>query len=296
MSILGKSDGRDVKLNDRKRTRGLYCIGTNGTGKTTFLVNLALQDIRNGNGLCYLDPHGDAIRDILKRLPEERVADVIYLNLLDSSHPFGLNLFDCPDPNNDEAVALTASFVTHVFEKVWGAGVDTPLLSQFLRNIAVTMISNPGMTFAEVPMLLLDESVRNKLVSPVTNTQVRTFWRMFNALREQERLERMASTYNKVDAFLTQPIIANIIGQSKTTINFREVMDERKILLVQLSPRLEDITSLIGAMIIGQVLDAAYQRADTQDRNYFALYADEFQRYATSDFETILTEARKLRV
>jgi len=255
-----------------------------------------VQDIQNGHGICYLDPHGDAIRDIFKRIPDTRVSDVIYLNLEDDAFPFGLNLFDCPDPKNDKQVALTASFVFHVFEKVWGMGSQTPRLSQFMRNTSVTMISNPGMTFAEVPLLLTDQKVRNMLLANVTNEQVKLFWSQFDNAKPHEQGEKIESTYDRVDAFLTQPIIRNIIGQSKTTINLRKIMDERKILLVQLSPRFEDITSLVGAMLIGKLLDAAYSRADSSDRNYFGLYADEFQRFATSDFATILTEARKFGI
>src|SRR6266567_7360114 len=171
-------------------------------------------------------------------------------------------------------------------------------MSQLLRNVTYTLISNPGMTFAEIPHLLVDETAREKLVGNVKNNQVRLFWQTYNRLRSTDQLERASGTLNKADAFLTQPIIANIVGQSKATVNFRTMMDTGKILLVQLTPRLEDISNLIGAVIIGQLLNAALSRKDIPEekRRQFNLYADEFQRFATEDFATLLSEARKFGV
>lgn len=296
--------GNDIETNQQvgislaSRRQGLYCIGVNGTGKSTLISNLCEQDMQAGLGLCLLDPHGDLTRDVLSRVPDHRVQDVILLDLMDSSYPFGLNLFECPDSNDLQAVAETGGFVMHVFEKVWGVGTETPLLSQVLRNITFTLIQNPGTTFAEISLLLQDATAREKLVEPVKNSQVKLFWQGYNKLKEREQMERTNSTLNKVDAFLTQPIIANIVGQSKTTINFREIMDTGKILLVQLNPRLEDISNLVGSVIIGQLLNAALSRKDLpeQARRQFHLYADEYQRYATSDFATLLSEARKFSI
>ncbi len=256
-----------------------------------------MQDIAAGYGVGLLDPHGDLTRDVLARMPEKRLREVILLDLLDSDYPFGLNLFSCPDRKNSEQVALTAASVMHVFEKVWDVGPSTPQLAQFLRNICLTLIANRGTTLAEIPLLLQDETARGKLLSNVTNHQVRLFWQTYNKLRPGEQLERASSTLNKVDAFLTQPLIANIVGQS-TTLDFRQIIDQGKILLVQLTPRLEDISSLLGAVIIGQLLNAALSRKDLPERHrrQFNLYADEYQRFATEDFATLLAEARKFGI
>lgn len=256
------------------------------------------QDMEQGLGLCLLDPHGDLTKSVISRVPDNRLGDVILLNLLDSAYPFGLNLFQCRDGSDVNEVATTAGMVMHVFEKVWGVGTETPLLAQVLRNITFTLIQNPGMTFNEIPLLLQDETARGKLTRNLTNNQVRLFWQTFNRLRPADQLERTSSTLNKVDAFLTQPIIANIVGQPRTTIDFRKIMDEGKILLVQLATELEDISSLIGCVIVGQILSAALSRKDIPEekRRQFNLYADEYQRFATSDFATLLSEARKFGI
>jgi hypothetical protein len=290
--------GQEVSISQAARLQGLYIIGVNGTGKSTFISNLIIRDIEQGLGVCLLDPHGDLTKDVLSRVPASRLADVILLDLMDSAYPFGLNVFECPDPANIELVALTASFVMHIFEKVWDIGPHTPQLAQVLRNVTFTLIQNPGTTLAELPLLLQDQDVRSKLTTNVTNSQVKLFWKTYDKLSTRDQLERTNSTLNKADAFLTQPIIANIVGQAHTTIDFRKIMDEGKILLVQLSPQLEDLSRLVGAVMIGQLLEAAMSRRDlpAEQRKQFNLYADEYQRFATPDFATLLSEARKFGV
>jgi len=298
-SNLGKDPrtGDDVFLSIKERLKGLYCLGTTGTGKTTFLVNLALQDIRTGRGLCCIDPHGDAIKDILSRLPPDREKDVILLNPQITATPFGLNLFSCPDSSSDEQVALTVDRVMHVFDRVWNVGTETPRLAYFLRNITITLIEN-NLTMAEIPLLLQDSNLRAGIVRNVKNSKVRLFWQTYNNLKTFEQEVRNESTLNKVDAFLTQALIENILGQSKDTIDWRFVMDEGKIVLVELSPRIEGVATLLGSVIVGKILDAAYSRTDipSHERKLFALYVDEFQRYATDDMATLLAEARKFGI
>jgi Type IV secretion-system coupling protein DNA-binding domain len=298
--ILGRDEKTSslVTLSQATRRQGMHIIGSNGTGKSTLIANLIAQDMEQGFGVGLLDPHGDLTRDVLSRVPDNRIEDVILLDLMDSSYPFGLNLFQCPDITNTEKVAVTVGFVMHVFEKVWDVGTQTPQLAQVLRNVTVTLIENQGMTFTEIPLLLQDETVRAKLIKNVKNNQVRLFWTIYNNMRASEQLDRVSSILNKVDALLIQPIIANIVGQSQTTIDFRKIMDEGKILLVQLSPQLEDISSLVGAVIMGQLLNAALSRKDIpeEQRRQFNLYADEYQRFATEDFATLLSEARKFGI
>jgi|GEM_PF-1964072 len=300
--ILGKhaKTGAFIYLSQEDRRRGLYVIGKNGTGKTTFLVNLMLQDIQAGMGLCFLDPHGDAIQDILRRLPAEREKDVILLDVLDTKYPFGLNLYECADPTDLELAARSCEQVMHVFEKVWGADSKTPswapAMEDLLRNTALTFIQKQDLTLAEMPIVLTDETAREKITSNLKSTQLRLFWQQFG--KRKDKNEYMASTLNKVRAFLSNPIVEHIVGQSHTTIDFRKIMDEGKILLVTLPGRYEDITSLLGAVIIGQLLNAALSRVNIPEekRRQFNLYADEYQRFATPDFATLLSEARKFRL
>lgn len=294
--VLGtdRESGRKIVLSQYARRQGLYIIGVNGTGKSTLIANLIAQDMEQGLGLCLLDPQGDLTIDVLAHVPEQRVQDVIWLDLKDSEYPFGLNMFSCPAPDDVEQVALTASFVMDVFEKVWHVGTQTPLLSQVLRNVTFTLIQNPGTTFNEIPLLLQDQPRREKLVGNVTNSQVRQFWQSYNELKAHDQMGHISSMLKKVDAFLTQSSIANIVGQSTTTLDFRTILDERKILLVQLDPRSEDISSLVGAMILGQLLHAAISRKDLSEfqRKQFNVYADEYERFATEHFAPLLSEAR----
>ena len=298
--IIGKDvvTGATVSIAQHERRRGLYHIGKTGTGKTTLLINLILQDIAAGLGVCFLDPHGDAISDILMRLPENREIDVIFIDLLDASYPVGLNPYECSNPQDIELVAQTTAFVMQIFEKLWDVSRSTPRIAQYLRNCTLTLIENPGMTMAEIPLLLTDEAYRQRLLRNVTNLQVQQFWRQYAAFRPQEQLDRAESTLNKVDEFLSQTILRNVFGQARSTLDFRQVMDEGKILLVKLPGRYEDITSLIGSILIGQLLNAALSRADMpeQKRRQFNLYVDEFQRFSTPDMATLLVEARKYAI
>ncbi len=286
--------GEAVGIPQDDRTQGLYVFGVNGTGKTTLLVNLIIQDIKAGCGLSFFDSHGDAIKDILTRIPPDREKDIILLNPLHTAMPFGLNPFSCDDRSSDEKVALTSGLVMHVFEKIFGVGPETPRLADVLRNVTITLIEN-NLTMAEIPMLLLDTSFRSRVVRNVSNENVKLWWQVYNNLRPTEQIEWVSSTLNKVNAFITNPLIARIISQTKSTIDMTRVMDENKILLVELDPRLEDISTLIGTTIIAKILEAAYSRRDTpsQDRELFALYLDEAHRYETEDLTTLLAEARK---
>jgi len=286
--------GNVVSLGPEERLMGIYVPGSTGTGKSTFLVNLALQDIMVGQGLGFFSPVSDAINDILTRIPPEREKDVLHINPLFTAMVPGLNLFSCPDPTSDEQVALTSGLIMHVFSKVFGVGPDTPRLADVLRTVTITLVES-GLTMAEIPLLLLDSSFRSRVVKNVKNETVKLWWQVYGNLRPTEQIELVSSTLNKVNAFLTNPLIARIISQPKSTIDFRSVMDENKILLVELDPRLEDIAELLGTTIIAKILEAAFSRTDTpsQDRGLFALYLDEAQRYATEDLATLTAEARK---
>ncbi len=298
-NALTSTLGSNVQLSGLERLRGLYIIGIPGTGKSTLLESLILQDIEQGLGVCLVEPHGDLTQSVLSRIPKRREEDVIYLDLMELDLPFGLNLFDCNDPTNIAEIEFTKSFVMHVFQKLLGAGEQTPQLNRLLRNITYTLLSNPGTTFLEIPSLLLDKTVRENLVVNVRNRHVRQFWEDFyEKIPERNRHEFTNSILNRVDVFAASPLLQTIVGQGRTTMDFRRIMDEGKILLVQLPPRVEDVANLIGSVIVGKFLDAAYSRKDLleNERRQFHLYADEFQRFAVQDFATFFIEARKFGV
>jgi hypothetical protein len=281
LTVLGTDvkSGREVTIALKERLLEFYVIGANGTGKTTLDLNLILSDISHGFGICLIEPHGDLTRNVIAAMPEDRLKDVIYLDITDSATSFGLNFFESPVGADLTEVAKIASFVMHVFEKVWAVGPETPRLAQVLRNTTRLLIENPGMTFSEIPLLLWEDLVREKLVRCVSNTQTKLFWTQYNRKTPRDRDELIASTMNKVDAYLNEPLIARIVSQSASTIAFRQLMDEGKILLVNLSPQLEEASRLIGAVLIGRLLMAAFSRADTPYdlRRPFLLYCDEFQ-------------------
>jgi len=298
-SIVGSDlqKDTDVAISQKARLQGLYIIGANGTGKSTLLANLILTDIQQGLGVCLIEPHGDLTKTIIAGLPENRVKDVILLNVEDVDYPFGINLYECPLLTIRD-MAQTASFVSHVFEKIWYAGTETPRLMQNLRALTRTLIENPGATFAEIPLLYSNDTVRTNFVANLSNPSIISYWQDYERKNQRDRAIYLESTLNKVNAFLDEPMIRNIFAQSKTSIDFRALMDSGKILLVKLSPQFEEASRLIGAVIIGKLLMAAFSRTEQEEQNrrQFHLYCDEFQRFATSDFATLISEARKFKI
>jgi Type IV secretion-system coupling protein DNA-binding domain len=292
----------EVCVSQTERQAGLYVIGKPGMGKTTFLVNLALQDIHQGNGVCIIDPHGDAIKEIVARLPEERVDEVILLDPLDTAYPFALNLLTCPDPNDGKAAAETETQVVHIFKKLYGPTSETPSwgprLESLLRYSVLTLIENPGHTILEIPLLLTNEGYRDHLLKKVRNPAVHDFWySRFAKWKSNEQAAHIESTLNKIDPFQNNEMTRNIIGQPRS-LEFRSLMEAGKIVLVELPARLGDISKLLGAALISQLLHAAHTRTDIEpsQRREFYLFADEYQRFATEDFATLLDEARKFAV
>src|SRR5260370_12339617 len=305
-SVLGKDihTGEPVTIDQEQRLRGLYVIGKTGSGKTTLLINLILQDIEQGMGVCFFDTHGDAITHILKRLPTDREQDVVLLDLLDDDYAFGLNLFQCNNPNDKKEVSRVSSYVLQVFAKLFTESgdllKDAPYMAETLQNVIPVLLppTHPRITLAELPLLLMDETARAKLLAPVNNLYIRTFWNSYNRWRADRQEELTSSTRNRVGNFLRESFVLEIIGQGETMLNFRQIMDEHKILLVRLSREHELITSLIGSIIVGQLANAAFSRADTPEENrvQFNLYADEYQRFSTPVFAELLAEVRKFRV
>ena len=299
-SIIGTDlkTGKNITISQKERLQGLWIIGSNGTGKTSLIYTLIMSDIEAGLGVCLVEPHGDLTQAVLEAIPAHRLNDVILLDLSDCvDHPVGINPFECPRLTIRD-MAKTASFVSHVFEKIWGAGTDTPRLLQNLRAVTRTLIENPGTTFAEIPLLYSNATVRAKMLSNLSNPSIISYWEEYERKPQRERGIYLESFLNKVGAFTDEPMIRNIFGQSKTTLDFRHIMDTGKILLVKLSPEYDEASKLVGATIIGKILLAAFSRADTPEhaRRHFSLYCDEFQRYASSDMATLIAEARKMRI
>ena len=288
--------GQEVSISDEARSQMMTVIGGTGSGKTTLMLNGILSDARAGKGFAVFDPHGPLTRAVIAGLPENRLEDVSILDVTDSEHLVGVNPFACPEPRTVLTMSATSSFLSHIFNKIWGAGYDTPRLMQVLRAVTRVLIDNPGTTFAEIPLLFSNnDSVRASLVANVMNPSIVSFWEGYNRRSQREKDELIASTLNKVMNFLDNDLIRAIVAQSNTTLDVRKIMAEGKILLVRLSPQFSEASGLIGATLIAQLLMASYSRAGTleHERTGFALWCDEYQRYATSDFATLCTEARK---
>ena len=289
-STLGTdtTTNQPVYLYKASRTQGLYIVGLQGMGKSGLLENLIIDDIKQGLGVCVLDPHGELIDHVIARLPG-REKDVILLDIAEEEYFFGLNLLECADPTNTRKVSFTRSQVLHVFEKAFGVSMSaTPRIYDYLFNCAYTLIANPGHTLLEIP-LLFNDTCRQKLLSNVYSAEVHKFWDDHKHLPQQEKLKEERELLRRLNDLSDDPL-RFIVGQSQTTINVQKIMDEGKILLVKLNRRLEQATSLVGSMIVALILNASAARTTYKQ---FHLYADEFQRFATEDFATLLEEARK---
>jgi hypothetical protein len=293
------ASGRDISITQHAKQQGCYVIGVNGTGKTSLLKTMITSDINAGLGVYLIEPHGDLTAEILGSVPRHRINDIIYLDVEDWTAPYGLNIFEVLEPRNIRTEAAVASFISHTFEVLWSAGFETPRLMQNLRAVTRTLIANPGAHFGDIPLLYSNEEVRARMLANVTNPQILTFWEEYERMNPRDRRQFTESTLNKVTAFLDEPMIQHILAQSRTTINFRYIMDNAKILLIKLSPQFEEASRLIGAVIIGKILMTAFSRADTpqkERKQKFNLYCDEFHRFASSDFATLIAESRKFRI
>jgi Helicase HerA, central domain len=297
-SVLGKDgDGKSITIDKAERREGLYIIGSSGTGKSTLLTSLIQQDIQDNIGVCVADPHGDLIQRTIELMPPEKYKDVILLDIANPLYVFGLNIFHCENPQDLFAVENVISGVMHILDKVYNISNLTPQMNQYFLNITQTLLYNAPLSILDVPRLFSNKKFRLKLASNVPNTQVRWLWTEFFENRAKfRRDDEMSAVSNKLDDFF-RPALKTIFGQEITTINMREIMDDPagKILLVKMNARWESITKILGSVIVSQILDAAYSRSDIpiKKRRQFHLYADEFQWFASQDFSTLFSEARK---
>ena len=284
-----------IKTDDRRRH--MYLIGKTGMGKTTLMENMVIQDIRNGNGVAFLDPHGDSVQRILHSIPSNRVTDVIYFNPADLEFPVAFNILEAVDAKYKH---LVASGLMGVFTKIW-ANLWSARMEYILNNTILALLDSPGNTLLGITRMYVDKKYRKKIVDNIKDPMVKAFWvDEFANYNEKYRTEAIAPIQNKVGQFLSSGIIRNIVGQPKSTIDLREIMDKRKILIMDLSKGKvgEDNSALLGAMVVTKLQLAAMSRTDIpeHERKDFYLYVDEFQNFATESFATILSEARKYRL
>src|SRR3989338_3679781 len=284
-----------IRRDDRRRH--MYIIGKTGVGKTTMLENLAIHDIKGDEGLAYFDPHGESVEKLLDYIPNGRVNQVVYVNPHDTDYPIGFNVLEIKDPSQKH---LVASGLMAVFTKLW-ANVWSARMEYILNNTVLALLETPGQTMLGIARIYTDKKFRAKIVANIRDPVVRNFWEAEYAnYSEKYRTEAIAPIQNKVGQFLSSAIIRNIIAQTKTTVDFRDIIDNQKILLVNLSKgRIgEDSSALLGAMMITKLQLAAMSRVDITEsqRKDFYLYVDEFQNFATESFATILSEARKYKL
>lgn len=284
-----------IKRNDRRLHT--YIIGKTGTGKSTLMENMIYDDIREGRGVAVVDPHGELIDHILDFIPPERIDDVVYFSPADYDFPVGFNVLEQVDANVRNVVA---SGVVGIFKKIFGESWG-PRLEYILRNAILALLEYPNATLLGVMRILTDNAYRRSVLSTITDPVIRDFFvNEFEKYEPKFRQEAIAPIQNKVGQFTSSSTIRNIIGQPKTKMDIRKIMDEGKILLADLSTGKigEDNSALLGAMLITKIQLAAMGRTNVaeQERRDFYLYVDEFQNFATDSFATILSEARKYRL
>jgi hypothetical protein len=300
-SLLGVNVYRNqftpVYMKRKDRSRHHYIIWKSGWGKSVLLGFLARQDARNGDGFCVIDPHGDLVEDILSYIPASRAKDVIYFDAGNESRPIGLNLYNINSYNEADRVVNDA---TEMFLKMFGPEVFGPRLQEYFKFWSLTLLEDleDGATLLDIPRLFTDEVFREYKTSKVKNPMVRNFWdRTYASIGEREKAEIIPYLTAKFVSFTTNSLIRNIIWQTKSVFNFRKIMDEGKILLVNLSKgKIGELnTQLLGMIIVSQISNGAMSRADIPEdkRKDFYLYVDEFQNFVTNTFADILSEARK---
>jgi len=306
--MLGVNEFRGVKkeirLSTNDRRRHTYFIGQTGTGKSVLLKNLAYQDMLDGKGFAFIDPHGDAIDDILSLVPKERVEDIVYFSPSDMDNPVGLNLFDFKTEDQKDFIIQETINILYSLYDPNRQGFIGARFEQIFRNAALLLMSDPeGGTFIDIPKTLVDtEYVKNKLKYVINDQALMEYWTKEwpAAQRSNEAGEVTSWVASKFGAFLSNTMMRNIIGQTKSSFDIREIMDNKKILLVNLSKGLtgELNSRLIGMIFVMKFQAAAMSRADTDEnlREDFSLYVDEFQNFATDSFESIMSEARKYRL
>lgn len=304
---LGKSNFRGVQKNiymyQEDRARHFYIVGQTGTGKSQFLMSLALQDIINGEGVAIIDPHGTDVEELLTKIPESRKDDVILFDASETERPMGLNMLEAK--SEEEKHLIINSFIALLY-KMYDPnhqGIMGPILERTIRNVMLTAMADPESTMIDVMRLLTDQNYSKTFINRITDPLVKRYWidEVAN-VPQNKKGENMQYFTSKFDRFITDRTMRNIIGQKKSAFNFDEIMAQKKVLLVDLAKGKigEENSNFLGLLLVPRILSAALRRHSllTQGLSYpdFYLYVDEFQNFATPDFATILSEARKYKL
>lgn len=305
-TVIGKAVYRGteqmIQIKQSDRLRHLYQIGKTGVGKTVLFQNMILQDIKEGHGVCYLDPNGDAAAWILNHIPKERAEDVIYFNPADRERPFGLNMLEWKTPEQRDFLVQES---IQIFYKLFDpnqTGMVGPQFEHWMRNAALTLMSHPdGGTIIDIPRLFTDPEFEKDRLKYVTDPVVRSFWEKQIAKTADFHKSEMLNYFtSKFGRFMTNDMMRNILGQTKSSFDFRDVMDNKKILICNLSKGLigEINAFLLGMIIVSKIAMGAFSRQDIleSERIPFFLYVDEFQNFITDVFATILSESRKYKL
>jgi hypothetical protein len=307
MTILGNQKymprGYKAKVYefDLARQSGMYVLGRQGGGKSSFLESLIYQDIVKGYSVFVIDPAYDLINHVIAQLPQNRVSDTYLLDLEDLDYPFGLNLFDVPQSMRTDAVGLLMAVerVKHVFEVLF-PGESRMMLDKILRFITLTLFDNPGTTLSDIPRLLVDDEYRARLVRNVNNYHARFYWEYeYNGMSPSTRRRETQTLSNRIPSLLSIPPLENIVAQKTTTIDFRRSIDNREIVLIRLPhKKFKEIASNVGTILIAELYRATFSYSDTalEDRPGFSLYVDEFQNFPSKDFAELFAEGRKFGI
>ncbi|MEN9913081.1 MAG: hypothetical protein RLY66_489 [Candidatus Parcubacteria bacterium] len=304
ITYFGETDARNKRLKfgikAKDRTRHVYVIGKTGMGKSTLLENMAVQDIQGGEGMCFIDPHGKTADLMLEYVPKDRIRDVIVIAPFDLENPISFNVLESVSPEKRHLVVggLMSTF-KKIWEDAWSARME-----YILTNTLLALLEAPDTTLLGVNRMLSDKAYRNEIISHVTDPSVKSFWvKEFANYTERMAAEAVPAIQNKVGQFTANPLIRNMIGQSKSSFDFRKAMDERKIIIINLSKgRIGDENmKLLGGLLVTKIYLAAMSRADVPDRVMkmlpnFYLFVDEFQNFANASFADILSEARKYKL
>ncbi|MBI3335185.1 MAG: type IV secretion system DNA-binding domain-containing protein [Candidatus Portnoybacteria bacterium] len=279
------------------RRHHIYIIGKTGTGKSTLLKNMLIQDLRAGNGLALIDPHGDLVEDLLNFVPKTRTNEVVYFNPADTQNPIGINILEAKGEDDKNLVASSLlSIFRHLWKEFWG-----PRLEYVLYNAVLALMDTPGNTLLGVHRILVDDEFRKQIVGNIKDPVVKMFWiEDYEKYDERFRKEIIAPVQNKIGQLLTSATLRNIVGQTKSSVDFNFVMDNKRILFANLSKGKigEDKSNLLGSAIVTKLYLAALERQNTSEehRRDFYLYIDEFQNFAAESFISMLAEARKYRL
>lgn len=295
--ITFRNDNRLFGIRDDDRFAHIYIIGKTGTGKSTLLETMALQDLRRGAGIALIDPHGDLVERIVAGIPDNRQRDIVYLNAFDPNQPFGYNPLRHV---REDRIGLAASGFLEIFKKMWPDAWGVRM-EHILRNVLMALLEQPNSNMADILRIFSDKPFRTTITKTLKNPTVRTFFeKEYDRYSFGYRADGVAAIQNKVGAFLADPILNRILTSSKSDIHIRAIMDEGKVLLVNLAKgRLgEDSASLLGGLLVTTIGLAAFSRADIspEQRRDFFVYADEFQNFTTLSVANMLSELRKYRI